>query len=387
MDLETLKFSITDEDLALKVHFDDLKAEEKRIQDREDRIERERLTHVKEMRRLAAQQRSQFAYLPTFENRYLLTALLGKGGFSEVWKAFDLQEMGHVALKIHQMNNEWSDEKKQNYIKHVTREYSIIKGLKHDRMVMFSDVFEINAFTFATVLEICEGGDLDELLKKENFLSEKRAKCILVQILAGLRYLNIPRRTQNERGEEVMRTVIHYDLKPGNILFDGLDDVKITDFGLSKVVDTPVPPDGGSGREGSVEGKEREVDPHEDNCGSMDEEGLELTSQGAGTYWYLPPECFHMEGPVRVSSKVDVWSVGVIFYQMLFGRRPFGEGKSQENVLSQGIILKAFNVDFPANHPNKVSDEALAFIRACLTYRKEDRPSVLTLCHHPYVNS
>jgi tousled-like kinase len=65
-------------------------------------------------------------------------------------------------------------------------------------------------------------------------------------------------------------------LKPGNVLFDAAGRVKITDFGLSKVV--------------------------EDTCGS---DGLELTSQGAGTYWYLPPECFETgRTPPKISSKV-----------------------------------------------------------------------------------
>lgn len=63
------------------------------------------------------------------------------------------------------------------------------------------------------------------------------------------------------------------------------------------------------------------------------EEGtsMELTSQGAGTYWYLPPECFHMKGPnpPRISSKVDVWSAGVIFYQVRAYRN-----------LNSGFILK-----------------------------------------------
>jgi tousled-like kinase len=71
-----------------------------------------------------------------------------------------------------------------------------------------------------------------------------------------------------------------------NILFDEMGDAKITDFGLSKIID----------------------ESHEGTS-------MELTSQGAGTYWYLPPECF-VSGDARISSKVDVWSVGVIFYQV-----------------------------------------------------------------------
>ena len=52
------------------------------------------------------------------------------------------------------------------------------------------------------------------------------------------------------------------------------------------------------------------------------EHGMDLTSQGAGTYWYLPPECFVVgKTPPKISSKVDVWSVGVIFYQCLYGKK------------------------------------------------------------------
>jgi tousled-like kinase len=120
-----------------------------------------------------------------------------------------------------------------------------------------------------------------------------------------------------------------------------------------------------------------------------------LTSQGAGTYWYLPPECFDRgDAPPRISSKVDVWSLGVILYQMLFGKRPFGEGKSQERVLSEGIMLNATRVDFPQegskSSPSavpRVSDEAKDFIRACLTWDQRHRPDVLQLCQHPYLRS
>lgn len=80
---------------------------------------------------------------------------------------------------------------------------------------------------------------------------------------------------------------------------------------------------------------------------------MDLTSQGAGTYWYLPPECFATSvggsGPPRISSKVDVWSVGVIFYQMIFGKRPFGDGMSQDNIMKQGTMRQAHDVKFPSD--------------------------------------
>ncbi len=76
---------------------------------------------------------------------------------------------------------------------------------------------------------------------------------------------------------------------------------------------------------------------------------MDLTSQGAGTYWYLPPECFESGGTPRINSKVDVWSAGVIFYQMLFGKRPFGDGQSQEHILRNGIMRQAHKVEFPDN--------------------------------------
>ena len=73
---------------------------------------------------------------------------------------------------------------------------------------------------------------------------------------------------------------------------------------------------------------------------------MDLTSQGVGTYWYLPPETFDEYDP-KISAKVDVWSVGVIFFELLYGRKPFGHGKPQSKVLNEGIILSAFKVQFP----------------------------------------
>lgn len=147
-------------------------------------------------------------------------------------------------------------------------------------------------------------------------------------------------------------------MKPGNILLVGTGalsgEVKITDFGLSKVMD------------------------------SSDDDSMELTSQGAGTYWYLPPECFVVgKEPPKISSKVDVWSVGVIFFQMLYGKKPFGHNQTQAAILENNTILKAREVEFPAKPV--VSNEAKNFIRRCLVYRKEERADVLTLCEDSYL--
>ncbi|NXS02942.1 TLK2 kinase, partial [Oxylabes madagascariensis] len=277
---------------------------------------------------------TRFKDHPTLNDRYLLLHLLGRGGFSEVYKAFDLTEQRYVAVKIHQ---------------HACREYRIHKELDHPRIVKLYDYFSLDTDSFCTVLEYCEGNDLDFYLKQHKLMSEKEARSIIMQIVNALKYLN-----------EIKPPIIHYDLKPGNILLvngTACGEIKITDFGLSKIMD-------------------------DDSYNSVD--GMELTSQGAGTYWYLPPECFVVgKEPPKISNKVDVWSVGVIFYQCLYGRKPFGHNQSQQDILQENTILKATEVQFPPKPV--VTPEAKAFIRRCLAYRKEDRIDVQQLACDPYL--
>ncbi|KAK2431270.1 non-specific serine/threonine protein kinase [Trifolium repens] len=320
-----------------------IKREEEIVLRERDRYELEKGRLIREMKRIRDEDGSRFNNFQILNHRYALLNLLGKGGFSEVYKAFDLVEHRYVACKLHGLNAQWSEEKKQSYIRHALREYNIHKTLIHPHIVRLWDIFEIDTNTFCTVLEYCSGKDLDAVLKATPTLPEREARVILSQIFQGLIYMN--KRTLK---------IIHYDLKPGNVLFDELGIAKVTDFGLSKIV--------------------------ENDVGSQ---GMELTSQGAGTYWYLPPECFELSKTPLISSKVDVWSAGILFYQMLFGRRPFGHDQTQERILREDTIIKARKVEFPSRPT--VSNEAKDFIRRCLTYNQAERPDVLTIAQDPYL--
>uniref|UniRef100_A0A1D1ZB35 Serine/threonine-protein kinase TOUSLED n=1 Tax=Anthurium amnicola TaxID=1678845 RepID=A0A1D1ZB35_9ARAE len=345
-DVET---GISEEDILIqdeiyKSRLASIKREEEVSMRERDRYEVEKGKLIREMKRIRDEDGSRFNSFQILNNRYALMNLLGKGGFSEVYKAFDLVEYTYVACKLHGLNAQWSEEKKKSYIRHATREYDIHKTLVHPHIVRLWDIFEIDHNTFCTVLEYCNGKDLDAVLKATPVLPEREARIIIVQIFQGLIYLN--KRPQK---------IIHYDLKPGNVLFDEVGIAKLTDFGLSKIVG--------------------------DDVGSQ---GVELTSQGAGTYWYLPPECFERSRTPLISSKVDVWSAGVILYQMLFGKRPFGHDQSQERILREATIVNARKVEFPSRPA--VSSEAKDLIRRCLTYNQTERPDVLTIAQDLYLS-
>ncbi|EER11831.1 protein kinase, putative [Perkinsus marinus ATCC 50983] len=268
-----------------------LKKTESDLVERENRLHAERTLFNKELRTCNSHEQSAFGNYPCLgkstdgllPGRYQLMTMIGKGGFSEVFKAYDLETHSYVAVKIHQIRPDMTEVAREAYVRHTWREYGIHKRLKHRRIIQLYDYFPIDCHSFGTVLEFCEGVDLDTYLKAHGPIPEKEARGIMVQVFSGLRYMN-----------SAGHKIIHYDLKPGNLMYyEG--NIKITDFGLSK-----------------------QVDQHQNH------DTVELTSLGTGTYWYLPPECFDTSA-AKISNKVDVWSCGVIFYELLFARKPFGE--------------------------------------------------------------
>lgn len=266
-----------------------------------------------------------------------------------MWKAFDVETPQYVACKIHRINKEWSTSTRENYVKHAKRELDIMKTLDHPRLTKLFNIFEQDASTFVSVQELSEGTDLDTYLKRYGRMREPDARIIMIQLIAALRHL-----------AELESPIIHYDLKPANIIFHSAFpsclDIKVTDFGLSKVI-------------------------HQ-QAGSNDPT-IELTSQGTGTYWYLPPECFEMgDAPPKISNKVDIWAAGIIFYQLLYGKRPFAEGVSQKLIWQNRMITNARKVEFPPEP--KISEAAKDVIQLCLRYNSVERPDVIALSKHAY---
>ena len=249
---------------------------------------------------------------------------------------------GAVAGPFSMSASSWSESNKTNYIKHALRENKIHKQLSHKNIVMLYDTIEIDKNSFCTVMEFCNGVDLSIYMKKHPISTEREARLVARQLLSLVHYLNI-----------LESPIIHYDIKPQNILFkDG--QIKLTDFGLSKI-------------------RNEEVSK------------IPLTSQGVGTYWYLPPECFvHSDRAPRISSKVDIFSIGVIFFELLYGRKPFGHEKTQTQILKERVMLNSKQVLFPNNV--HVSKEGKEFIKLMLAHNQDDRIGIKRAFSHPYIN-
>jgi tousled-like kinase len=105
--------------------------------------------------------------------------LIGKGGFSEVYKAFDFQELRYVACKIHQLNKSWKNNVRLNYVKHALRENQVLKALEHKNILSHFDSVEIDPETFASILEYCDGKDLETYIRMQKMIPEKEALSII----------------------------------------------------------------------------------------------------------------------------------------------------------------------------------------------------------------
>jgi len=143
-DLEESEFNNIDKNEMKEIYQFKLKMyenEERRLREELTLLDKEKTLYMQEFKRLRDEEFSKYCGVnaknkfTVLKDRYLILSILGKGGYSEVYKAYDLESCREVACKIHHFDNNWSEQIKDNYIKHAIRENEIHKELNHRRVV------------------------------------------------------------------------------------------------------------------------------------------------------------------------------------------------------------------------------------------------------------
>jgi len=213
----------------------------------------------------------------TLAERYGVFDILGVGGFGTVYRAYDSRIDSDVAIKIilPEADIIGADSKAR-----FRQEADLLAQLKSNRIVRVFDIGETDGLLYM-VLQLVPGKPLKQLLKENGALGLERAVSITAQVLEGL-------------SDAHAMGLIHRDLKPGNILVDQdrEDDVKLIDFGIAKVMGA-----------------------HQDEAPKTGT-GLVL-----GTVRYMAPEQLREDG--LASPQTDLYSVGILFFEMLTGRPPY----------------------------------------------------------------
>uniref|UniRef100_A0A8C7FU02 Serine/threonine-protein kinase ULK3 n=1 Tax=Oncorhynchus kisutch TaxID=8019 RepID=A0A8C7FU02_ONCKI len=197
---------------------------------------------------------------------FILTERLGSGTYATVYKAYrkgDNREVVAVKVVGKKTLNKVSME-------NLLTEIEILKTVRHPHIVQLND-FQWDSENIYLILEWCSGGDLSRFIHSRRLLPERVARLFLQQIACALQYLH-------------NHNISHLDLKPQNILLSG-SVLKLADFGFASYMSP------------------------------WDEQ-----SALRGSPLYMAPE---MVCRRQYDSRVDLWSVGVILYETLFGRAPF----------------------------------------------------------------
>ena len=205
-----------------------------------------------------------------FSERYELNHLIARGGMAEVYRAHDRLLDRPVALKV--LFPELSVDR--SFVERFRREAQAAANLSHPNIVPVFDWGE-DTGTYFIVMEYIDGRPLSSILKSAGPLSPERTADIGAHVAAALGYAH-------------KHGVVHRDVKPGNVLITDDGQVKVTDFGIARAVNT--------------------------------EESLTQTGAVMGTATYFSPE--QAEG-LGVDSRSDIYSLGVVLFEMVTGRPPF----------------------------------------------------------------
>ncbi|MHC4692003.1 MAG: protein kinase domain-containing protein, partial [Planctomycetota bacterium] len=223
--------------------------------------------------------------------------LLGQGGMGAVYKARQKQLDRLVALKI--LPPEVGRD--PAFAERFTREARSMAKLSHQHIVTLYEFGHTEDGIYYFLMEFVDGTDLRHVIQTGE-LGADEALAIVPQVCEALQYAH-------EEG------IVHRDIKPENILLDTRGRVKIADFGLARLLDRPTT-------------------------------ALTLTQAGQrmGTPHYMAPE--QIEGAHEVDHRADIYSLGVVFYEMLTGQLPIGQfarpsQKVQVDVRLDKVVLKS----------------------------------------------
>lgn len=232
--------------------------------------------------------------------------LIGKGGMGAVYKARQKQLDRIVALKILPPQAAAGP----GFAERFMREARALAQLNHPHIVVLYEFGQADGL-FYFLMEFVDGINMRQLLNAGH-LAPKEALAIVPQICDALEYAH-------ERG------IVHRDIKPENILLSRQGQVKIADFGVAKIVSQ---------------------DPGETAAGAAPAASAELTGAGSavGTPQYMAPE--QLKNSAEVDHRADIYSLGVVFYQMLTGELPAGKieppsKKVQIDVRLDEVVLRA----------------------------------------------